>query len=101
MLRNARAPETANTDDTHGIRAHHRNIASRTARTHHGLPSGRAHSEAKLLTRLVERLMTTLGKGVAKRNVRHVRVFFLRFPKWNALHTTLMGFSLGSAHIQF
>ncbi|MBM4259063.1 MAG: DUF1016 domain-containing protein [Deltaproteobacteria bacterium] len=51
--------------------------------------AGRARYGAKLLTRLAERLTTECGKGFDARNLRHMRAFYLHFPKWNAVRTTL------------
>lgn len=49
----------------------------------------RAAYGARLLPRLAERLTAEFGRGFDERNLRHMRLFFISFPNWNALRTEL------------
>lgn len=49
----------------------------------------RAKYGAKLLPRLAEVLAVDFGKGFDERNLRHMRLFYLTFPIWDAVRSKL------------
>lgn len=51
--------------------------------------ASKADYGAKLLPRLAETLTGDFGKGFDQRNLRHMRLFYLKYPIWNALRSEL------------